>query len=81
MRTEKEPLLKQLFTNIQHLTFTHQQTSKYYIHILNKGEVSAVNGTKFIILSAFFWRIGGRLKIPVLVTDRNQNINGIELGS
>ena len=53
---EKESLLKQLFTNMQHLTFTIS-TSFKILHILNKGEVPALNGAKLINFNGFFWRI------------------------
>ena len=42
VETEKEYLLKQLFTNIQHSTFTISTNFKI-LHILNKGETCALN--------------------------------------
>ena len=56
VKIEKEPLLKQLFTSIQHSTFTISTNFKI-LHILNKGEVCALNGAKLITVSGFFCRI------------------------
>ena len=52
VKIEKESLLKQLFTNIQHSSFMIATNFKK-LHILNKGEVCALNSAKSIILRAF----------------------------
>ena len=52
VKIEKESLLKQLFTNIQHSTFMVSTNFKI-LHILNKGEVCALlSSAKLIILPA-----------------------------
>ena len=56
MKIEKESLLKQLFTNIQHSAFAKSINFKI-LHILNEGEVCVLNGGKLIILSTLSWRI------------------------
>ena len=56
MQIEKESLLKQFFTNIQHLTFTISTNFKI-LDISKKGEVSTLNGAKLINFNGFFWRI------------------------
>ena len=56
LKIEKEFLLKQLFMKMQLSTFTIWANFKI-LQFLNKGVVWALKGAKFIILSAFFWRI------------------------
>ena len=51
VKIENESLLKQLFRNVQHLTFIISTNFKI-LHMLNKG-VCALNDTKSIILRAF----------------------------
>ena len=56
LKIEKESLLKQLFIEIQLSTFMISANFKI-LQFLNKGVVWALKDAKFIIVSAFFWRI------------------------
>ena len=67
VKIEKESLLKDLFTNIQHSTFTISTNFKI-LHILKKSGKCALNGAKLIILTVFFWGIYNlRLKYTSII--------------